>query len=314
MLNICFRFAVSLFLVAQIANPSSFAFAQRAVPKALSEWQAANIVWQQANIGFQNAGVDYDEARLKYLRTVAANPNQETLAMAVADWQQANQVWLRANVYYQETGKAFLAAGTAFIEKSVPIYNAEGRYVITQPSTIPVVVVNNGSVVHIKDLPEPFNKLVPSGQGPGNFAYNWSYAEKIYGYAYLVIDETGSGQAIFEFTTGADNDDPTFTSVALTALDSQGNRLAVFGITSYTHTKGDTQAYYKVADDLQIPIGGDPNHGHAHAVSVGEPVEWWNNVHTLVFEWTETKPSDAATAWLADKTTGLPESKIYIAK
>lgn len=287
--------------------------AKNAVPKALTDWQTANQVWQQANIDFQKAGRAYIEAGARYRNIISKAPDQNTLAKALTDWHRANQKWQQANIDFQKAGRTFLDAGAVFTAKSVPIYNSVGRYVIKQPSTIPVVVVNNGSVVHLKDLPMPFDKLVPSGQGPGKFTYNWVYADKIYGYAYLVIDNSGSGKVVFEFTNGAGNTNPSYSSVTLTPLDSQGNKLAIFGITTYTHSVGGSRFYYRVSEGIRFLVGGQPNHGHAHHVDVVEPTEWWSKVHSLKIEWTQGSQPKAL-EWLAKKVAGLPKNRIYIAK
>ncbi|MGB7334782.1 MAG: hypothetical protein WBD01_03225 [Salaquimonas sp.] len=298
-------------IVINVCFMAVHSFAQTAGPQALIDWQSANQVWIQANADFQNAGAAYNQAGAEYLQITTTASDQDAIANAQADWQNASQNWNQANIDFQNAGKAFLNAGAIFNAKSLPIHNAEGRYIIIQPSTIPVVVVNNGSVVHLKDLPEPFNKLVPSGQGPGKFAYNWSYADKIYGYAYLVVDENGSGKIVFEFTNGTGNTKPRYSSVAITPLDSQGNKMAIFGVNTYIHSEGGTSFSYKLSKDALLPIGGPPNHGHAHSIDITAPVEWWNTLRSLTIEWTEATESDARD-WFARKSAGFPDDKVYL--
>lgn len=309
----CSRFVTALVLGFGSLS-FSFAFAQTYREVADAEWQQANSAWQQANLAYHQAGIDYQNAGAEYLQSIARAADGNALAKASSGWQEANVAWHKAGINFQAAGAAYMAAGSAYLAKFAPIQNPQGNYVITNPMGVPVVVVNNGSVVHIADLLKPFDKIVPSGQGPGKFAYNWQYWDRTYGYAYLILDEAGAGHFVFEFTNGEgyqDSDD-SYSAVAVTIQDGSGNSLALFGVATYIH--GDRSRFGVGSSDNHVVIGGPKNHGHAYSVEVAMPIDWWNKTSSLRFEWKVEKGLNAAEQWLAAKSRGVPGDRVYIAR
>jgi hypothetical protein len=312
-IKILLRFVIAAVLA--IGWLPGVASAQTYREMADAEWQRANSVWQQAHLKFQQAGVDYQNAGADYLRAIATASDQGALEKAQADWQAANIAWQQAGIHFQTAGAAYITAGSTYLTKFAPIQNPEGEYTVTNPMGAPVVVVNNGSVVHIRDLIKPFDKLVPSEQGPGKFGYNWVYWDRVYGYAYLVLDEAGVGHFLFEFTDGEgyENSNDNYSAVAVALEDGNGENLALFGVATYIH--GD-RSYVGIGSspDNAVPIGGPKNHGHAHSVKVAMPVDWWNKASSFRFAWKVERTLDAAEHWLAEMTSELPSDRVYIAK
>lgn len=280
-----------------------------------AEWREAEKLWELAVRRFQQAGVQYQAAGAAYLNAVGGALDRAALANAQAEWQQANIDWQRAGVEFQSAGADYKASGLRYIEKSSSIYNDKGNYTILNPTSVPVVVVNNGSLVRISDLMPPFDIIAPSGQGPGKFAYNWVYWDRVYGYAYFIIDENGYGYIVFEFTNGEgyENDDDSYSAVSITAQDGNGKNIALFGIATYI---GGNSSYFGIGNsDNHIAIGGPKNHGHAHRVEISKPADWWkSNIISLKFEWKVEKTIAAAEGWLASNYSNFPEDSIFIAK
>lgn len=291
-----------------------------------AKWDAASLVWQQAHAAFLQAGEDYNQAGATYVIAISSTTDPDLIAKANEAWQQANRVWQQAYQVHLDAGTAYNKAGAEFLAKHAPIVNDAGNYAISNPMAVPIVVVNNGSVVKLQDLPNPFNKMPPFDQGPGKFAYNWGYKDKVYGYFSAIVSQEGSGKLLFEFTNGLGykENDAAYTSVAITAKDASGVALAVFGVVS--HTKADPGFIGIGLDEDGKPVlgnrpaqaifalGGAKNSGHAHSADISLPVDWWKQVESLTFEWSVNFKLEPVQEWLVDKTQNVPSNKVYIAE
>ncbi len=116
----------------------------------------------------------------------------------------------------------------------------------------------------LKAITRPFNRLIPTKQGPDVFAFHWSYWDKVYGYAWLNVDKKGRGTVTFRYTNGVRWDAQDLWA-RLDFLDS--NKRVLHSITSHSRVK--------------TALFG--NREVDQSFSVRKAPEWWRVVAALRF-------------------------------